>query len=324
MSGDDAHDGSASAPFRTVHRAAAAVRALPRPLASGGVTVHLQPGDYELNSTLALGLADSGTSSAARVDWVAEGGRARLLGGKVVPHALVLGDLPAGTRAIDLKAEGVHDFGRLTARGGCCNAPGSSGCPVSGPLELFLDSRPLHVARWPNLLPEAAAGNSTRLQWATTAFAGPGDPGTSNTSFRFQSEAPFASWSDWSDVWAHGLWWYDWNDLLSPVAGIDRTTRSIQLAPPYPPSHSADGADPVGGITGGARYWLQNSKDALDAPGEYWLNKTSGLLYFLPFLPPAPQAEQDALRSPVVEAEAVVSCAHPTSSSLHLCSALLI
>jgi len=74
---------------------------------------------------------------------------------------------------------------------------------------------------------------------------------------------------------------YDWNDLLSPVAGIDRKTSTIELAAPYPPTHS-DANDPVGGITGGARYWLQNSLDALDAPGEYYLNKTSGELFFVP------------------------------------------
>lgn len=62
-----------------------------------------------------------------------------------------------------------------------------------------------------------------------------------NTSFRFEEDAPFAKWKDWSDVWAHGLWWYDWNDLLSPVAGMDAKTQTIQLGAPYPPSHAPSG-----------------------------------------------------------------------------------
>lgn len=133
-------------------------------------------------------------------------------------------------------------------------------------------------AGWPNLISEADAGNSTRLTWTTTELASANNPGVTNTSFRYKAEAPFGDWKDWSDVWAHGLWWFDWNDLLSPVSGIDAASKMIQLAPPYPPTHSASATDPVGGITGGARYWLQNSLDALDAPGEYYLNKTSGLL----------------------------------------------
>jgi hypothetical protein len=129
-------------------------------------------------------------------------------------------------------------------------------------------------AGWPNLISEAEAGNSTRLTWTTTELASADNPGVTNTSFRYKAEAPFGDWK----VWAHGLWWFDWNDLLSPVSGIDAASKTIHLAPPYPPTHSVSATDPVGGITGGARYWLQNSLDALDAPGEYYLNKTSGLL----------------------------------------------
>ena len=132
---------------------------------------------------------------------------------------------------------------------------------------------PLHRARWPNLLPAADVGNSTRLAWATTGEISAADPGLTNTSFTYDASAPFGTWEDWSDVWAHGLWYFDWNDLLSPVAGVDAATRTIHLAPPYPSSP---------GITGGARYWLENSFDALDSPGEFWLNSTSGMLYFIP------------------------------------------
>jgi hypothetical protein len=210
--GSDSYDGSAAAPFRTIGRAAAAVRALPRPLTQT-ITVHIAAGDYPLTETLQLnGAADSGSSPDARVEYVAEGGRVRLLGGQVVSHTTVTGTsqqrLPRSARVIDLKAAGITDFGVLTARGGCCNRPGSSGCPSSGPLRLTFNSGPMHIARWPNLTPVAEAGNSTRLTWTTTEFAADDDPGVTNTSFCFEAAAPFADWQDWSDVWAHGLWWY--------------------------------------------------------------------------------------------------------------------
>ena len=155
-SGSDGNPGGANAPFRTIARAAEAVRALPRPLRQT-VTVHVAAGDYPLDETLQLsGAADSGSSAEARVDYVAEGGRVRVLGGRVVPHHALLTNahklaqaLPAATRTIDLKAAGIADFGELTARGGCCNRPGSSGCPASGPLRLTFNSGPMHVARTP-------------------------------------------------------------------------------------------------------------------------------------------------------------------------------
>ena len=73
--GDDEAAGTHEAPFLTLSRAVMAVRELPRPLAQT-VTVHVAGGDYRLNETLTLhGAADSGSSTAARVDYVAEGGR---------------------------------------------------------------------------------------------------------------------------------------------------------------------------------------------------------------------------------------------------------
>ena len=72
--GDDEAAGTHEAPFLTLSRAVMAVRELPRPLAQT-VTVHVAAGDYPLNETLTLhGAADSGSSTAARVDYVAEGG----------------------------------------------------------------------------------------------------------------------------------------------------------------------------------------------------------------------------------------------------------
>lgn len=151
--GSDANAGGANAPFKSIARAIAAVRSLPRPLKQT-VTVHIAAGDYPLDEPLQLsGATDSGSNAAARIDYVAEGGRVRVMGGRVVPHhALheahgVPQTLPDTTRIIDLKSVGVTDFGKLTARGGCCNRPGSSGCPATGPLRLTFNSGPMHIAR---------------------------------------------------------------------------------------------------------------------------------------------------------------------------------
>ena len=155
---DSASGTSSTTPFKTPQRAADAVAALPRPLPSGGVTVHISPGMYELNQTLQFDTRHSGTSSDARVSFVASEStgaeaqhpaqqasppRVRFLGGIVVPHADAAAhvdslsgqrQLPPIARVVDLHAAGVRDFGRQTPRGGCCNPTGASGCPSSGPL----------------------------------------------------------------------------------------------------------------------------------------------------------------------------------------------
>jgi len=61
-----------------------------------------------------------------------------------------------------------------------------------------------------------------------------------------------------------------WTDLLN-VNSIDYTNRIVTLAGNA--SHE---------LGGGSRYYVQGAKELLDAPGEFYLDKATGMLYYYP------------------------------------------
>ena len=84
--------------------------------------------------------------------------------------------------ALDLKTQGITNFGELTPRG--------FGRPthVAG-LELFFEGKPMQLARWPN------------GDWAKTAGAVKGQ----EDRFQYEGDRP-ARWAALDDVWVHGYW----------------------------------------------------------------------------------------------------------------------
>lgn len=84
--GEDANDGSESAPFATLQRAQQAVRALVRKGLEQSVCVYLEGGVYALRTPLRFGPEDSGTESCA-IYWRARpGARALISGGRALTN----------------------------------------------------------------------------------------------------------------------------------------------------------------------------------------------------------------------------------------------
>jgi parallel beta-helix repeat protein len=108
----------------------------------------------------------------------------------------------------------------------------------------------------------------------------------SASSFKYRTDAPFGKWKDTADLWVHGTWNYEWNDLYNK-ATINQATHSITLGAPHPED---------GPITApGAKFYVLNSMDALDAPGEFFIDRKEGKLYFIP--PPGATAGAEAMVS---------------------------
>ena len=63
-----------------------------------------------------------------------------------------------------------------------------------------------------------------------------------------------------------------WQYLRSPIAAVDEAARTVTLA----------GRRPQSGTERDPRYWIENSLDALDAPGEWYLDRKSGTLSYRP------------------------------------------
>jgi len=257
--------GRTDGPFATLERARDEIRkmkqagALPR----GGVTVKLRGGVYEREKPFELSLEDSGTQGSPVVYTAYAGEQVRLVGGKVVTgwqpvtDPAVLGRLEEAARGkvlqADLRALGIADFGAVSGGG----------------LELFFQDRPMTLARWPNEgfthIVDVVGGQPYDIR---------GTVGDRIGKFTYEGDRP-KRWVGEKDVWVHGYWFWDWADERHKVESIDTARRIIAVVPPY---HGY-------GYRKGQWFYAFNLLAELDSPGEWYLDRETGLLYFWP---PAP------------------------------------
>ena len=271
--GSDRNDGTEAKPFSTLERARDAVRELKRngKLPARGVTVWLRRGDYVRTNAFELTAADSGTADAP-IFWRAFGDECvRLLGGQVlsgfvaVTDADVLSRLDEKARGhvlqLNLRERGIENYGEMKSRGFARGAV--SHC------ELFFDGRPMTLARWPN---EGAWEKIAGFpETSGTGDEHGGKIGDLKGGFFYEGERP-RRWKDKSDLWVHGYWAWDWANSYEHVAELDPARRFIRTAAPYG----------LYGFRKGQRFQFLNVLEELDQPGEWFLDRTQGMLYFWP------------------------------------------
>ena len=98
-----------------------------------------------------------------------------------------------------------------------------------------------------------------------------------------------------------------WSDLRMPIFKVDEATHTATLAAdPQPSNKEPD-----------ARYFIENTPDALDAPGEWCLDQASGLVSYIPL--PGENVMQAQVIAPALSPLSFSSAAHPkqvTSSGI--------
>jgi hypothetical protein len=262
--GNDADAGTKEQPFATLERARDAVReARKGRLPNGGATIWLRGGVYKMDKTFELSSQDSGTAGAPVVYRPAPGEEVRLVGGKQIPStafqpvtdAETLDRLDPAARGkvvhADLKAVGITDYGRLTRRGGIERST------LPAALELFFNDRPMPLAGWPN---------KGWLKIAAVPIAGP-----KGERFSYEGDRP-KRWSKTEDVWIHGYMNRNWCDTYEQVAALDGQGREIITREPHD----------YRGYKAGQRFHFLNVLEELDEPGEWYLDRAAGTLYFWP------------------------------------------
>lgn len=272
--GSDADPGTKAKPFASLERARDAVRQLKQAgkLPKGGVNILVHGGDYLRTNALELNAADSGTANSPIVWQAAKRETPRLLGGrtldgfKLMTDPTVLSRLDEAARShvvqLDLRALGFTDFGEMKSRG--------FGRPTSpAHCELFYGGLPMTLARWPNEgewekivgFPETSGQNDSHG----------GKIGKLEDGFFYAGDRP-RRWKDTSGLWVHGYWAWDWANSYERVVSLDTEQRLIKTAPPYGQY----------GFRKGQRFFFLNVLEELDQPGEWFLDRTSGVLYFWP------------------------------------------
>ncbi|MBL9178310.1 MAG: right-handed parallel beta-helix repeat-containing protein [Verrucomicrobiaceae bacterium] len=268
--GNDSNAGTSSQPFATLERARDEIRARKKKggLPPGGVTVTLHAGLYELARTFELTAGDAGTKDSPIVYRARPGDEVRVSGGKrvtawkPVSDQAVLARLDPAARGhvvqADLRAAGVSDFGAISGGFGQRGSPG---------LELFFNDDPMTLSRYPNegfikitavLGPTAEKSGRGRVEGIVT----------------YDGDRP-ARWMDEKEPWALGYWFHDWADGRQRIESIDPATKRMTLAKPH---HTY-------GYRQGKWFAGFNLLCEIDRPGEWFLDRQAGMIYFWPPTP---------------------------------------
>lgn len=262
-------------PLQSLAAAQNAIRLLKREnkISPNGITVQLHHGAYWLAETLTLSDEDSGADSAAIIWQAAPGETAIISGGQEirgftpVTDPAVLQRFAENARAhIVQTTVVVESLAALSEKEG----PG---------LEVFFNDSRLQRARYPNSgylkiaeVPQAGGKVINEGSWQWKRFGIP--VGRHCGRIRYKDEGP-RRWQPAKDIWLHGYFCWDWRDGFQQVQTIDATQQEITLAPPY---HEY-------GFHREQRFYFLNVLEALDQPGEWYLEHASGTLYLWP---PAP------------------------------------
>lgn len=246
--GSDGNPGTQASPFASLERARDAVRALKQagPLPEGGVTVFVRQGLHEVSRTLALDAQDSGTPTTPVVYRAFGDEKPVIIGGRAI----------SGWRP---------DTGQILKAD--VAAQGFKGIYFR---QLLCNGQRMQLARYPNY----DAENPVTGGWAyvdgqpVPMYADiPGEP----QNVLHYREADSRNWAHPEEgevvVFPRFNWW---NNII-PIAAVDRQKRTLTLA-----------ANASYGIRPGDRYYVQNLREELDAPGEWYLDKATWTLYFWP------------------------------------------
>ncbi len=261
--GKKAGDGSIEKPFTDIEDAKKEVRKIRDAGKSKKVTVYLRGGHYNLDETLSFTGQDSGSENFSIVYSAYPGEEviltmAESINGsrfQKVTDKNVLAKIDKSVHdkvvQINLYDQGISSVGTMTEDGAFQDDENS--CPI-----LVVDGKMQTLARWPNS-GWAYQGKFVRYNNSGGAFC--------------YTENMGDKWKDAKDAWYHGFPYYLWSDTAAPIT-FETEKKQINLNKYF-----------AYGILEGNPYYIKNLIEELDAPGEWFVDRATGILYIYPRLP---------------------------------------
>jgi len=256
--GRDTNPGTKAEPFGTLERARDQIRALKREgrLPAGGAVVSLREGVYYFDGTFGLAEEDSGTEAAPIVYRAFPDEEVRLNGGKEITGFRPVTD-PEILARLDESARDHVLVADLTAQGITSIV---HECPEGFPIKaekmmsFHFNGEQMTLARWPN-----------------DNFTLTGEMEDAEDHIVYDGDRP-QRWAKEDDVWVYGYWYTNWRDHYQQALSIDAEHHRIALRKPHPGS----------GYHSRRRFFALNILAELDTPGEWYVDKKPGKLYFWP------------------------------------------
>lgn len=273
--GCDSNPGTQEAPFLTLKAAQAAARENP------GSVVTVLGGAYR--ESLELDERDSG-SVYRGTDGAALTGGLSLAPSDLHPvsdevRERLSPEAADHVRAVDLTAYGLtaDDWREVFPIGAYQNAALYDDGKIGTNLEIFSGGRRMKLARYPN---EGYLKLDAVMDVGECGEFPPQNYWTRNKQLRNprggcyiidrETNERLKGWKEPETAWAFGYFFWDWADSSTPVK-VDTVNRA--LFPKYVSSF---------GARAGALYYLYNVLEELDAPGEFYLDRKTGMLYVYP------------------------------------------
>ena len=242
--GNDANPGTAARPFATIERARDAIRSLKQagPLQEP-VTVRIRGGVYPIAREIRFGPEDSGTAECP-ITYLGVGPEPVVLDGGRRINGWRKHDDKLWVAMLPEVAKGEWYF-----------------------RQLFVNGQQRVRARTPN------------QGYLTVAACPEGTPKTADyhkdcQTFEFKPGDIRADWTNLTDV--EVIVYHFWTDSHVPILSVDSEKNLVTFA------HKAGKVFTDDFTENGARYIVENVFEGLDAPGEWYLNRRSGELFYYP------------------------------------------
>jgi len=278
--GSDGNPGTLAQPFATVNKALEANRAAGPVAAGQEVLIQLATGRYELANTISLGSADS-ANGPLRI-MAATPGETIISGGKLLSRFTPVTD-PSVLARLPTEALGKVMQCSLSALGITDYATDLSINGVAQP-----------QARWPNLgfVPIAQVTDRGNKDNNNPSLNRP-------QTFTYHGDRP-SRWTTATDARLSGYFWGSaYGDevgigSINPLAGTITTATLVSTWTGQSELNS------------GAPIYAYNLLEEIDQPGEWYLDRTSNILYWYPTVDPNTAAmELSTLTAPMLVADSV-------------------
>ena len=277
INGDDNNKGSMETPYKTIQKALKSVEMLQtsdEPCA--GIVVYLRGGNYVTGETITLGKEHSGKNgipviiSAYNDEEVVISGGTSIAGSDFDTakdlSATAYEKLPVAVRdrivAVDLTKYGIskNDFS-ITS---------------DGPnYQVFVDGEELTLSRYPNVKNLALTGKVLHIGYVSASYSDwPAGTNKDDPDIRFEmTDLRPTLWENDGHIWLNGSVYAEWEISNIRVKEANISTGVMRL----------DGGSKLGAKSNpNNTYYYYNILEELDVPGEYYVDKATGIMYMYP------------------------------------------